>query len=173
MLKLKITHEDLSQMMLLSSSVQSVTQTLATATAAGAKDREKEGVKAAQQRVSEQDGSKEWRERLTRPSHVQHTMPGVENMSSIEAARQRKGDGRGGGGPEVDWTTPEWLEYERRSLLLLQLAFLLHLDRFWLRHTRLRVIVLTPDKDSTTLILRLRQVMRDARIYADVVAVSL
>ena len=58
MLKLKITHEDLSQMMLLSSSVQSVTQTLATATAAGAKDREKEGVKAAQQRVSEQDGSK-------------------------------------------------------------------------------------------------------------------
>ena len=91
----------------------------------------------------------------------------------LSGGRRGGGDGRGGGGPEVDWTTPEWLEYERRSLLLLQLAFLLHLDRFWLRHTRLRVIVLTPDKDSTTLILRLRQVMRDARIYADVVAVSL
>ena len=67
--------------------------------------------------------------------------------------------------------------FRARTLVLLQLAFLLHLDPFWLRFTRLRVLVLVPPGSSPAardwLLQRIRGMMSEARIYADLVPVSL
>ena len=67
--------------------------------------------------------------------------------------------------------------FRARTLVLLQLAFLLHLDPFWLRFTRLRVLVLVPPGSSPAardwLLRRIREMMSEARIYADLVPVSL
>ena len=69
----------------------------------------------------------------------------------------------------------QWENFQARTLVLLQLGFLLHLDPFWLRYTRLRILVLVPPAPSIErewLLKRISEMTRGARISADVVAVD-
>ena len=68
-----------------------------------------------------------------------------------------------------------WDTFQARTLVLLQLGFLLHLDPFWLRYTRLRVLVLVPPAPSVErqwLLTRIAEMMRGARISAEIVPVD-
>eukprot|EP01044_Picomonas_judraskeda_P007073 COSAG03_NODE_740_length_6025_cov_34.742491_2_plen_1087_part_00 len=68
-----------------------------------------------------------------------------------------------------------WESFQARTLVLLQLGFLLHLDPFWLRYTRLRVLVLVPPAPSVErqwLLKRIAEMMRGARISAEIVPVD-
>ena len=68
-----------------------------------------------------------------------------------------------------------WERFQARTLVLLQLGFLLHLDPFWLRYTRLRVLVLVPPAPSVErqwLLQRIAAMMRGARISAEIVPVD-
>jgi len=64
-------------------------------------------------------------------------------------------------------------QYEAQVLVMLQLAFLLHMHRFWSRTTRLRVMLPVPDGDAGAQYkARLGQIMAAARIHADIVCLS-
>jgi hypothetical protein len=68
-----------------------------------------------------------------------------------------------------------WESFQARTLVLLQLGFLLHLDPFWLRYTRLRVLVLVPPAPSVErqwLLKRIAEMMRGARISGEIVPVD-
>jgi amino acid transporter len=68
-----------------------------------------------------------------------------------------------------------WESFQARTLVLLQLGFLLHLDPFWLRYTRLRILVLVPPAPSVErdwLLKRIAEMTRGARISADIVPVD-
>ncbi len=68
-----------------------------------------------------------------------------------------------------------WEAYQARTLVLLQLGFMLHLDTFWRRFTRLRALVLTPSGDPSSKAVKWLEQLKQSGRFAgmQVVPVSL